>query len=241
MMKFSNVFNSSGGLFYHYSAFKYRNTIWKSYIQQVDLWLRTWNQQREHLIIIGPSGGYSLPDSFLTQFKSVTLLDPDPLAPLSFKLTHKTPVAWLQENWLNDGLEGLQKEILSRKTTHSFLFCNILGQLPYIMPSSKKVGSYNLKDFFTSISQCSWASYHDLFSFKATLREALPNLNPWALAISKEDFDYLQQTLQHFKRPTAITDHLTSGMIGQESPRQLFLWQRLNNYYHIIEAKHHNC
>src|SRR4051794_9109699 len=82
------IFRPSGGALYHWRAFRRRHA-WRDFNREIEDWLNAWDCPREHLILIGPSGGYTLPTAWLKSFSNISAYDLDPLAPLFFRLRHR--------------------------------------------------------------------------------------------------------------------------------------------------------
>ena len=238
--------NPSGGLVYHYSAFRHRKFTWKNYRENVESWLLSWPQRQGSLLLIGPSAGYSLSSLFLSQYEEVTAIDPDPMAQYLFKKNHSLKnLNWQRRDAFNSpnlkwNPEGLQKT-LDDFPNHNILFCNVLGQLPLIFPelTHSHVWSAWQKSFQAALKGRKWASYHDLYSFPMKFRHLdLDIIKKWERDQDTEDTQYLEKLLAHLPRTKSwsIADHCTKNLfpIGR---RRLFAWQRLPNALHIVEAR----
>ena len=74
--------DASGGLGYHWRAWRYRQHRWAPFHEAVAGWLEAWTPPARTLVLVGPSGGYALNARFLSRFEQHVVLEPDPLARL---------------------------------------------------------------------------------------------------------------------------------------------------------------
>lgn len=188
------LLNPTGGLVYHLRARRYRDSLWTPFRRQIAQFLEGWHPPEKELLILGPSGGYTLPTDFLERFDRLWLFDPDPLAPLFFRKLHPAlPITWSRQDLIfrkKKFVPELLSERLNGKNV-AVLFSNLLGQLPLI------AGPGELSNWWTGLQpelkNHSWLSYHDLFSFPqyaglpARLPEGpiVPQLVEWALRNQK--------------------------------------------------------
>ena len=130
-MKFTANYlaHASGGLRYHLRALRYRRTQWAPFREALARWLANWQPPcRRRLLLVGPSGGHTLPADFLGRFEDVVALEPDPLARLILK--RRQAGARLRFESLDclsssDGMDALSTRFGDR----AVLFCNVLGQI----------------------------------------------------------------------------------------------------------------
>jgi hypothetical protein len=149
----------SGGMVYHWRAYRYsKNTsesLWSSHLEGVQKFLAAWNPPEKSLVLIGPSGGYSIPKSFLEKFEKVTAIEPDFLARTIFEKRFEMKPIWVKSGISFRNLESLQKIIPENS---AILFSNILGQVPLPRVSALQ------KELKRVLQNHSWASYHDAMS-----------------------------------------------------------------------------
>jgi hypothetical protein len=149
----------SGGAIYHWRAFKHgkmnSHALWAQHRERVEHFLSLWNPQGKNLVLIGPSGGYSLPPAFLDRFENVIGVEPDAMARFIFEKRFSKNVNWIKEGVDFANLDPLQKLIPADSV---ILFCNLLGQLTFRRAGGIKK---NLAAFLKSYT---WASYHDALS-----------------------------------------------------------------------------
>ncbi len=151
-----NFLNSTGGLIYHIRAKRY-TSLWSAHRSAVQSFLENWLIDSDEILLIGPSGGYSLPLSWLRSFKRIIAIEPDPLARMIFQSRTGLRPEYLK---LKLDLENPDPVIQSFDRAVPILFCNILGQLPV------KNEYLAIKNLNTLLEGRSYASYHDVLSGK---------------------------------------------------------------------------
>lgn len=123
------IASPSGGLIFHWNAKRYHR-LWESARAEAT---QLFNQslapyaKDSHLVLIGPSAGYLLQQNTLEKaFKSVQVIDPDPLAKTLFIKRHpNSHVAWHSQT-----LElALENDTHPWFTPTVFCFWGVLGQL----------------------------------------------------------------------------------------------------------------
>jgi hypothetical protein len=151
---------SSGGWIYHLRALrnggKRSDSLWAQHRERVESFLKLWNPSRKTLVLVGPSGGYSLPKVFLEGFEQVIAVEPDPLARIIFqKRFGLKNIRWVKVAFPFQNPESFTKEI---PVDSSILFCNLLGQLNFRRTSEIK------KKLSAFLAPFRWASFHDALS-----------------------------------------------------------------------------
>ncbi len=233
--KVKKAFNLAGGMIYHYHAVKFKATFWQSYLQHVQKFLDSWEPKNEQLLLIGPSGGYSLPEKLVARYQRLVAVDIDPIAEAIFK--NRFPgsnVLWINEDVfkLDRGLQvDSFREFLRKFSNSDILFCNVLGQLPiYYKISAADEYALWLKDLFGLIKDYNYASYHDIFSFKgnAKVKSEFENfdnqITPESLALR-----FLETP------PAEMQDHFVSSLFAERS-RMVIYWQLNKDSHHFIEC-----
>ena len=199
------IFRPSGGLSYHLRA-RLNRARWEPFAQQVAKWLRTWDVTGPELVLIGPSGGYSLSDEFLGRFTKIDAYDLDPLAHFFFRGRH--PHARVRfhrrdvfshNNRIN--LSPL-REVLAGHPAAAILFCNVLGQLPLEIAATENELVHNLLNLKKLLEGRRWASYHDRFSDRGTTR----------------------------------IDHLTGGLWTADLKKHQMTWDLRRDCRHLVEG-----
>ena len=145
----------TGGVFYHLRALRFQDQYWSHHREGTERFLRSWNPRSSKLLLIGPSGAYSLPAGFLARFQEVVAFEPDPLARMIFE--RRTGI---RPRWIRKGFSFDRPELLGGVEFEGFsiLFCNILGQLEFKRPREMR------KKLADLLRGREWASYHDALS-----------------------------------------------------------------------------
>jgi hypothetical protein len=240
-----SFYNLSGGLPYHYKAFRYSHSLWYPFRYMVRDWLNDFRPKSRKLLLIGPSAGYFLPDPFLTQFDEITSLDPDPLAPHLFKRRHPDIRVnqWIFEDRLAHWTQGECKIDLFSKTLEenpdaALLFCNVLGQLPLLYAAEIKKNERSFAKWQSDLSKLlkgrEFASFHDLYSGKKKF--LLPKPGAVILPGQQARFYFDEKQTRLKKEETfSLTDHLTQGLFA-DRPRRYFVWSVTPKQHHLIEC-----
>lgn len=257
--------NSSGGVVYHLRAFLNSPTRWEPFRKQLEHWLLTeWPPQNTQLLLVAPSGGYSLTKKFLCQYQNLCCIDPDPLASMIFKKRFGLKAHWSHKDYFNltdpkknhDFLHHLKEglsSILSDYPQHDLLFCNFLGQIQNLLVESQliqrdpKVGpedwtlswSTHLKQ---ELTHRHWASYHDIVSFQTPQN----NVKSQSHVVQQKTSLTLNSLIENFVNTSSLTqpltayDHQTWNLFSptQDSTTPYWLWNIQNQTHHIIEGIH---
>lgn len=224
------LFNPTGGWLYHLRALRYRNTLWMPFRQQVAQFLKEWQPREKQLLILGPSGGHTLPTDFLQGFEKLWLFDPDRFAPVFFQKNHPG----LAPQWSRTDLIFHRKKFDAEKLNHwlegqniAVLFSNLLGQLPLIGGLEPMHAWW--KTVLPSLNRHSWASYHDLFSFPEAAKlpprlpdgAIVPQLVEWSMEKNKS---------------LELIDHGTSELFAN-SPA--WCWNISSKQTHVVGGAFH--
>lgn len=216
----------SGGLVYHLRAWRYGKTLWPAFHVQVKDWLAGWHPGADHLVLVGPSGGYALDVGFLNRFGRVTVLEPDALA--RHILNRRFPRSAFRFDAgchlaRPDGFEQLAR----RYPDAAFLFCNLLGQHLIGQPSTLDRQAW-LSSLAPAMKARSWASWHDL----ATSHRAPDSRAPFQLQRAAP----LEEVLGRFWQggELSIHDHECTGLVA-DAPRRYALWALRPGQYHVVE------
>ncbi len=207
----------SGGLAYHLRAWRYRGTLWLPYLEQVADWLQAWRPATRHLVLIGPSAGYSLSAGFLDRFERISAMEPDILARVL--LRQRFPGVRFD---FRDAL-GDPRDLPRNFPDAAYLFCNLLGQ--EWTTASRNTWQPALVE---ALNGQPWASYHDLVS---TVRQP----RSYA-ALSLPALISLDDLLGHFWPPGELHlhDHETHGLLPHR-PRRYAIWQLTPDRVHLVE------
>jgi hypothetical protein len=244
----------SGGLRYHLRAARYRNTLWREYIQRVQQWLSSWSPGEGSLLLVGPSGGYSLEPTFLTRFRRIEALDPDPLAERIFRARfHKTlgqahtRLHWNRSDVFSPSPDGFQiarfAEFLQRDVPRetAVLFSNFLGQMYLLDPKDSYGESLQqwLHALPSVLSGRSWGSYHDRFSGNVK-----PSIPPGFTAVDTVSNEQLAEIfyagieVDPEVEVVELEDHRTEALFPGRM-KTYIPWEIEPGVFHVIEAVCH--
>ncbi len=196
-----SLFRASGGLRYHWRAWRQRRQ-WEAFRREIEKWLEEWNVDSDELILIGPSGGYTLSTAWLKKFKRIYAFDADPLAPLFFKRQHpgvnvqfeRRDLFWDENRFSAQSLQ----ELLKAHPNAAVLMSNVLGQLLLEHPVSEPAWEYFLTELRGRLDRKCWASYHDLYTHERG--EIIDHLldGEWKTGLSTRQFRWpLTKASQH--------------------------------------------
>lgn len=220
------LLHPSGGLLYHFRAWRWRRSRWLPFHSEVARWLDAWHPDSHHLVLIGPSGGYALNARFLDRFQRITVLEPDALAcHLLRKRFADFKFEFAESHWLTQPDGG--HLLAQRYPDAAFLFCNLLGQ-KLVGQGARHDRQAWLAALQTALQQREWASWHDLASTSRRPDRfgqlSLPRAEP------------LDDLLTRFwiGGMLEIHDHECSGMLAN-SPRHYAIWSLAPSHYHLVE------
>ena len=216
----------SGGFFYHLRALRFRESFWDQHREGVRKFLADWNPQSRNLVLIGPSGGYSFPEGWLSKFETITAFEPDFMARLIFERRHPVKPRWIRSGFPFHDFSAL-KDIPKAET--AILFCNILGQI------SIRSASRFQATMVQSLEGREWASYHDALSgdgIEFDLEDLRPGrANPQEM----EKWIYVKNPK---KLEISVNSHpapeLFRGLVGLEF--RYWQWRILPHFTHLIEG-----
>lgn len=220
------LFQPSGGLVYHYRAWRGAGELWRPFHQQVRRWLADWRPDARHLVLVGPSAGYALEAAFLARFARITVLEPDPLARwlLGRRFPQQEFAFAAAGDWVRPGgFDALARQF----DDGAFLFCNLLGQALEGEPAGFDRSAW-LAQLSPALAGRDWASWHDLAS------TGRPPQRPDPLALPAAE--PLEALLGRFWQggELEIEDHGCAGL-APHLPRQYALWTLRPGRIHVVE------
>lgn len=238
-----SMMNPAGGLRYHLKARRYRQNLWQDFINDLNLGLNTWQPQSKKLLLIGPSAGYSLTDSFLSRFEQIDAIEPDPVAPFIFRRIHPG----IKVNWHKGDYFAPQKnhfkirkfdELLSKFPDSAILFCNFLGQLAVLYKFSPLSFQVFKVDITKRLNDREWASYHDRMSgaHGPTISPEEENF------VDEKSLGEIAESFYHLDADgaTEFVDHETEGLFAGRQ-RKYMNWSLTPDEFHLIELTHHQA
>ena len=218
----------TGGFFWHTRALVARHTLWTPFRDEVEAWLSGWKPQQRKLLLIGPSAGWCLPDSFLTRFDQIDAVDIDPSAPRLFKLVHGRSLrrAGASLVWSDESFFADPARVLDAHPQAAVLFCNVAGQRCVQISDSAIVETEMLR-LRALLKGRSWASFHDLLSGDSAHAPA-----PRMLSRSMG----AHELLSSYGLGGEWFDHLTGQLLPEDAPRRILPWRFKRERLHFIEA-----
>lgn len=238
------LFSHSGGLAWHAKAWFRHQRLWSDFSHRIAVFLNDWHAAlTPHgearppaalpgLIICGPSAGWCLPtQGFLGQFKSLVLIDPDPLAQRLFTRRHPPARSQPQERiWISSAFEQVLPALLKRHPEHAILFCNVLGQLRYQDTKPLERIEFELNQLKTTLNGRHWASFHDRISGKAL-----------HTAVTEHEFFESGSVQSNVLAKRVASqgewlDHLTENVLPAGVRRRFIGWPISPDRLHWVEA-----
>ncbi len=257
----------SGGFYYHLRALRYSRTLWKPYHRAVETWLTqvVLPVSADTLFVVGVSGGYALPESFLRRFKRVVAIDPDPwakrifsrkMSQISKKLSHETgsecELRFVARALRIDELAQLEfSECPEGSSRSAWLFSNLIGQLSLeTAPEVKSIVQDWQKNLPEFLSLRSWVSFHDRLSggLRPNIQDGevrqktRPSDTDRGFARAREAEPVSNETLvREFYAGAAgeLDDHETENFFRGLMPSaqfHYFVWQLVPGRFHLIEG-----
>lgn len=210
----------SGGLVYHLRANQYRSGPWRPFCEAVACWLADWPVPRRQLLLVGPSGGYSLPAGFLQSFDQVLAIEPDPIARWMLRSRFRGIAFEFIELDCFADLDGPAR-LAAAFPQAVILFCNVIGQLLEFTPPGWR------EALLRALAGHHWASYHDVIS------TAQPPAR--AVACTAAPTDTLEAVLAKFWKggELPLHDHLSFALSGQAG--RYMVWALTPTRHHLIE------
>jgi hypothetical protein len=196
--------------------------------ESVSAFLQCWNPSTSQLIIVGPSAGWFLPDSFLCRFSRLILIDLDTSAPLFFALRHGLSLrrSGTRTKWIHADFVDCLPRVLSVDGDAAILFCNILGQLAL----EREDYEARLDELPRWLAGKRWASFHDRYSARIPISKAFEA--PAFTSFEKMD----AQMLQRLGLSGEWMDHGTDAVLPAGVLRHYFAWHIVPDRLHWIEA-----
>lgn len=230
-LRVNSFYRRSGGLFYHYLALKYRNTLWSPFKIQIKNWLP--NTNKTNLVWIGSSSGYCVDQDWVCRFKQIYVYEIDPIARFILKRRFKDKNLILNSMDILKVQSDINKESWDPQNTF-ILFSNVLGQLPLENTKDTDWRSYfeGLKE---RLSCYEWASFHDRLSTKTapTKRNAL--IEP-AHMTSQSAQELAQFFFSGANSNLELLDHETEKIAFPQKPSTFMWWQLSKESFHLIEG-----
>jgi hypothetical protein len=236
------LFSPTGGLRWHFRALLRRHILWKEFRAQLDRFLGDWDTgDAGTLVLIAPSGGYTLPPALLRRFDTIVAIDREPLALLIFRLRWSLRVRSRIVTRCADALgivEGRPVDsscvsrILAEYPDAAVLFCNVLGQMRFVLEDADEHEGFarwraDVRGLLAGRA-APWASYHERWS-----GEPMPAIVGRQFGANGEDplpFENL------YPEGGEVLDHLTEDLLPPESRRAWLRWRFDLVSWHLVEV-----
>jgi hypothetical protein len=226
LLKFT--FNSSGGFYYHLKALRYKNNLWRPYQNHLHQWLKNVTFSKSKLFLVGPSGGYSLKSEFLSQFSTIKVAEPDPMARYLLKRNHPgIYFQWSSKNHLKNS--AAFKTLFDDNQDCQILFCNLLGQIPYFLNGFQESV---LKEIKSILEEYEWVSYHDRISSC----EPFKNMKPLGPKLDSISINGLVKEFWDNQKKIEVRDHLTGQLFNSFKGFFYIPWVLDPRNSHLIEC-----
>ncbi len=237
--------NAAGGWPYHLVALRHRRSLWTPYRLAVAQLLRAWAPPEPELVLIGPSAGWNLDPEFLSRFKVVHAIEPDPLA--RWLLRKRFPqVHWVmtaRDYFSPQGPTGWTAnlaQLFADYPSQALLFFGFLGQLIVLHPDAvaKEVDQQVVATaaferwksvLCAQLAQRSWCSLHDRW---------VGHQPPKAQLLAGDGATFLldaSDPAQLWPQGAQVADVLTEGLVPSLNSCWL-LWRRLPDRWHVMQA-----
>ena len=154
----------TGGLSWHWSAFRARHA-WEPTQRAIETFLLSEPPKATELLLIGGSAGWMMSSAWLAQFKTITVIDIDPLASLFFRLLHGKALQQSGTKWSFKRVDALtQLPLLLKEHPQALVFFdNVLGQQCFRLKDEERVERL-IRHIKVALKGRSWGSIHDVYS-----------------------------------------------------------------------------
>lgn len=211
--------DASGGLGYHWRAWRYRLRLWQPFIAQIGEWQRDWRPPCDTLVLVGPSAGYALDARLLQSFARCVMLEPDPLARRLLRRRFRA-LDWHRDDidvFADGGLATLRR----RHPTAAILFCNVIGQA---LDAAETARWRDIQ--CAALHAHHWASWHDVFSSSAAPTR-LPSTDDATTAVDAA----VVAARAWARQGCEVVDH---GTFGWLPGARHALWHLAPDQWHVI-------
>lgn len=219
----------TGGLRWHARALRHWH-LHDPFRREIASFLESWQPAAKDLVLVGPSGGWFLPATFLKRFSRLTLIELDSSAPIFFNLRHglrlrraRTSTQWV----LGDFVDYLPL-LLRDSPDCAVLFCNVLGQLGLERSDYDK----QLERLPSMLAGRPWATFHDRFSAVVS-SPGIPKLGIQGLV---SDRPLEAELLRQPGFTGEWIDHGTGQVLPPASTRRYIPWWISPSRFHWIEV-----
>jgi hypothetical protein len=240
-----SLLSPSGGIVYHFRAWRYHSTLWRPFQLALKSWLEeSWSPPLDQsLLLIGPSAGWCLPLDFLARFPKVIARDLDPLALALLKRRAKAAKIEVETQ---DGLGILDhppgrslKEWIEQPEHQgaSLLFCNLWGQIYFDDTIESRLPPWK-RELEQILEGRNWASFFDRLSGPVPPDIRVENQrSSHSLSDAELLKTFYASSFSPRTKPVELQDHMP-GDYFENKPRNHLLWELETGRYHLIECIH---
>ena len=229
----------TGGLNWHIHA-HYSINRWRPTTHLIEEFLTGVRLENTHLLLIGASAGWMLPQSWLAKFKRIDTFDIDPLAPWLFNWRHARHIERQGteiHHHRQDAINSLS-ELVAQYPDACLWFDNVLGQHRYRLRDELRVEQElsNLKEILKGRN---WGSIHDVWSGPTDGRLLPAGLNVWQHQTKAKQYlsaDFVQKLLASVGAKDTWQDHLTGQVFPSDAQTTWMPWAFKSNYWHWLQA-----
>jgi hypothetical protein len=232
--------STAGGLYYHLRARRRAREQWRPFRDALDGWLAADFHPTDSLVLVGPSAGYCLTDAFFARFRSIRVLEPDPLA--RFMLWRRLRALGVPRVAL-DGADFLVRplieskrgldELLFSEPRASVLFANVLGQVSVLVDDSEYAtwhAAFRAR-MPSALRGRQWASFHDRLWSRVP-----PSIGSILRAPARLSDDGVRALYAPVSGTVELFEHPTEGLFPEEVPHAYLHWANGPGTHYLIEA-----
>jgi hypothetical protein len=232
--------NPSGGIRYHYRAWRRREGAWLGFREQLEAWLFGWQPLASTLAIVGPSGGYCLPLRALERFERFVIFEPDALARFILRRRMQEalpdrPITWIAKDlWVEPLLRGDSIPRWLLGPSSALLFSNVVGQLPYVIdePKYPRWREAWCRQLWPTLQEMPWASFHDRVSGETPPARPLPDTQS---RLSDAEVRALYHR-EDGSGTVELIDHGSQELLPEGRNYRYFHWPLTDQMHHLIEG-----
>lgn len=234
--------NPAGGLRYHLRAWA-SGRGWDGFRTALASWLAELEPRCSRALLVGPSAGYTFPDSFLRRFSALTVLEPDPIARfLLGRRLRGLGIAELELEGRDQLLSPLIRggpgliELLDEDPDRALIFGNVLGQTSFLLGDTEftQFKSAFREQIWPRLERRAWLSFHDRLSGPLAPRIA----GRYRASERLDDAAVLRELYPEAPGTDRVElfDHRSDGFFPVALPHSYFAWPIDRRRHHLIEA-----
>ncbi len=187
-------------------------------------------------MIFGVSAGWTLEERFLSRFKRIVAVEPDPVARaalrvrfprLNFEMISREDLL----PWLSASPEVFSG-FLAQYPKAAVLFSNVLGQIRLLQKTAFCEEAEARRRFFLALGGREWASYHDLLSSTHEVKSHESTKFKGVFQLEELANRFFPAQTGH-KQDVVVIDHDTSWLLKDREWRSL-VWRLRPRQTHLI-------